>query len=96
MMNPVQESDYSTEGTKRKFIFGKFQIDENRMFWLREELRGESKPEVGEDKDKTLTVTMNSFFSKYLFLLSVIVCIHTNFIKFIITITPYFNIHYYN
>ena len=61
-MNPVQESDYSTEGTKRKFIFGKFQIDENRMFWLREELRGESKPEVGEDKDKTLAVVMNSFF----------------------------------
>ena len=52
-MNSMQDPDYSTDENKRKFIHEKFQRDENEMFWLREELRGVRKPEVGEDKDKT-------------------------------------------
>jgi len=37
----------------RKLVFPvKFKTDENEMFLLRKLLTGESKPEVGEDKDK--------------------------------------------
>ena len=51
-MNSIKESYNSTEENMRKLIHEKFQRDENEMFWLREELRGGRKQEVGEDKDK--------------------------------------------
>ena len=43
----------SEEEAGRKLLLPeKFQIDENKMFWLREEWRGERKTVVREDKEK--------------------------------------------
>ena len=40
------------EGGRESELLEKFQKDKNKMFWLREELRGESKMKVREDKAK--------------------------------------------
>ena len=40
------------EGGRESVLLEKFQKDKKKMFWLREELRGESKMKVREDKAK--------------------------------------------
>ena len=40
------------EGGRESILLEKFQKDKNKMFWFREELRGENKMKVREDKAK--------------------------------------------